>query len=597
LKIYNFLKPTIFIFGISIAVTILYWAQLDTRPQPVIDEYVEKIFNLADAIKEKSFLEYPRALYWATIGPRLPLYQAIAAPFVLFLDRSADSILIVNAIFLVILGMAIYKAGELVDSPLVGALSAVFVMTYPLVLDLARLARPHALLPAASAIFFWVALSFIKKSSILKSWLLIASVFLIFLTHASGLYVVLVPLLLVIGKFLLKDINIQEPRMKLAYLKENLNNRIFLFGLIPAGSLLIGFIILWMLLKWDQYLSLQKVIKDVFAPQFGFWYIEKTFPDAVSPFFAGLFVIGVIILLVFWIASNKQHEAMKFVILSLILTIVFIQTFFSGAFHWNNFVSILPLVAIISASGLVYARNFLITTMKSALAAKIISYVAILICMSMALINYIVVMWLTPAMARQIQMLGVKSDCTRQEYFCPDPPVMGEWHLKEILSQVIKYDHCKKSLCRIVLVSQRPEYFHHEALTYTMVQYYSEETISPVSEIYPVRTVSIERTGRGDNGNFNWLFSDFIIFLTDDSGNPIRQLTPGFVAGGDIEYSIVKYILDHTDDGTFEKLIERRLPNGLTAVLVSKKIRLDKAYKIMNEMDILDNANRLLRNP
>ena len=577
------------------AISVLYWARLDTRPQPIIDEYVEKTLNLADALEEKHFGEYPRALYWATIGPRFPLYQAMAAPFVLFVDRSADSILIVNAIFLVILGMATYHAGKLVGGPLVGALSAVFVMTYPFVLHSAKLARPHAILPAVCAIFFWVALSFIRKHSVLKSWLLIASVFLIFLTHASGLYSVFPPILLLTGKFLLKDRSLLKFSMVRANLKKNLHSRSLLLGLLPAGVLLIGFILAWMILKWDQYVGMQRVIEELYAPQFGFWHIANTFPDVVSPFFAGLFVIGVVVLSVSLITSNKEQGAIRFVMLSLILTIVFIRTFFRGAFQWNNLVSILPLVAIVSASGLASAKTFLTTTLKSGVASQIISFVAILTCVAMSIINYFVVMWGTFGMGGPIQMLGVKSDCTRYDNFCPDPPVPGEWYLKEILGKVIKDNRCKRNPCSVVVVSQRPEYFHHEAFTYTMVQYYSKETVSPSSGFYPSRTVSILPAGHGSSGNLNWLFSDFIIFLTDESNQPIRQVTPFFGAGGDIEYSNVKYILDHINDGTFEKLIEQRLPNGLTGVLVSRgNVPLNDVNKVITEMDISKKANRSL---
>jgi hypothetical protein len=588
----NTQRIAIIIFSSFVAVSVLYWAKLDDRPQPVIDEYVEKTLNLSYALKEKSFREYPRALYWASIGPRFPLYQALSAPFVLFVNRSADSILIVNAIFLVVMGIASYEAGKLVNGPLAGALSAVFVLTYPIVLNLARLARPHAILSAACAIFFWAALSFLKKETLLKSWFLIASVFLVFLTHASGLYIVIVPFFLLMIKFLLGDINILKTHTMLANLKRNVSNRIVLFGLIPAGSLLIGFIMAWMILKWDQYLGMQKVIKEIFAPQRGMWYMEYTFPDVVSPFFSGLFVIGLIVSLVSLIGSRKQQQTLKFVVFSLIVTAILIHVFFRGAFAWHNLVAIIPLVAVISASGLVKTREFVISTSKSILVARIISFVAILTCFVMAFINYHIVMWSKPEVGGLVRMLGVKSDCTRTDFFCPNSPLSGEWYLKDIVGEIIKYNQCKRTPCIVVLVSQRPEYFHHEALNYTMVQYYNRETISPLSQFYPIRTISIQRTG--DSGRkFNWLFADFVIFLTDASGFPIQQITPGFGAGGYVEYGIVKYILKHLNDGIFEKRIERRLPNGLRAVLISMQpVPLINMDKIIDEMDIPDDAKR-----
>ena len=85
--------------SLLISISNYTWIQLDTQPQPVIDEYVEKIFNLADGLIEKNLKDYPRLFYWATIGPRPSAYQIMAAPFTLIFGRSVDNILIVNAIF------------------------------------------------------------------------------------------------------------------------------------------------------------------------------------------------------------------------------------------------------------------------------------------------------------------------------------------------------------------------------------------------------------------------------------------------------------------------------------------------------------------
>ncbi|NND00132.1 MAG: hypothetical protein HKN85_08120, partial [Gammaproteobacteria bacterium] len=143
---------SVYAAALMLALGNIIWVLLDNQPQPIVDPYVEKIFNLVAGLRENNWIEYPRTVYWASIGPRPPLYQLLAAPWVLIFGRSVDSILVVNSLFVALLSICTYLITQRFTAKRYAILAMVMVVSLPIQAHLNSLARPHAIVAAISAL-------------------------------------------------------------------------------------------------------------------------------------------------------------------------------------------------------------------------------------------------------------------------------------------------------------------------------------------------------------------------------------------------------------------------------------------------------------
>jgi hypothetical protein len=581
-----------------LALSLFLWSRLDTRPQPVIDEYVEKILNLADALRRNPLRDYPRALYWATIGPRTPVYQWLAAPLVLLFGRSADSILILNLFALVVLGVATYRAGCLIEGPETGAIAALFAMMYPLQLQMAREARAHSLVPTVVALFVWAALRFLRERSVPAAWTLLAAVLLVFGVHATGLYLVGGPLVaaLVSSTFFRRSSSEKEGQRPAGFrgIAEGLRDRVFLAGVLPAGILVAGLIVAWVGLKWQQFRALRTMLAEAYAPLYSTWYLETTLPKVLSPFFAMVLVVGLVASAGRLIRGPRRNRNAVFLLSSLFLMIGATHLY-RGAKEWRLFLGVLPAIALVSANGLTTLRNEGLTGKRPNRAVRVGTTLLLVACGGAALLDYTILVWGVPGAGRITRALGLSERCSRLDALCPDPPQGGEWPIDDLLARVLADPRCEGRICTVTLVSHRQDDFSDEAFAYTLVERFPEESRVQDANFYPRRRVAIRRLGDGEGGIANWLRSDFVVYLTSDS--PAFRPTDSSTSrlAGDLERAIVDFLRREGEPrGTFKRIIEERLPGGEPVILAAREAEISAfdAARIASSLDLPEGVRK-----
>ena len=134
------------------------WIQEDTRYQPFIDPYPRKTLEFVDGFAEQGLRHLPQRIDALGVGPRPPLYQIITAGFVALFGRSIDAMLGANLLLNSVLILATFGAGTVAKNRSAGLLAALFVATYPPLVNLVRIVRPHAIAPAAAALWLWALL-------------------------------------------------------------------------------------------------------------------------------------------------------------------------------------------------------------------------------------------------------------------------------------------------------------------------------------------------------------------------------------------------------------------------------------------------------
>ncbi len=181
----------------AVSIINLSWIIKDTRPLPFRDPYPEKILEFSDEISRTGFANFPRLMNRLSVGPRPPLYQLLAVPCVYTFGRTVDAMLVVNILSGVVLMLSAYGSGRLAGNRATGLLAALIVATYPPIVNLMKIARPHSILPASVALTLYLILLLIRTRKPLIFCLLGASLGIGFLIHPNFGYIS--PLPAVIG--------------------------------------------------------------------------------------------------------------------------------------------------------------------------------------------------------------------------------------------------------------------------------------------------------------------------------------------------------------------------------------------------------------
>jgi len=249
-----------------------------------------------------------------------------------------------------------------------------------------------------------------------------------------------------------------------------------------------------------------------------------------------------------------------------------------GGKSWHTFSGILPLVATLTAVGIVDLTRW---TDAYALAQRMrVLLIAFLFGgpVALALGNYARAGWGLPEALMAQDESGLKGP--RLGASSPAYPVKGDWHIREILGAVLADAECQKTKCGVALVSHRPAYYSDEAFTYSLVQFFPERSLLPSDSFYPRRRLLIGRIGRGQGGNLNWLKAEFTVILTDLNGSPTKSKIKNYGRGGLFESAVAQYILDDAllgAESAFQVVLREALPNNELVVLLRRTKRFSRS--------------------
>lgn len=568
------------------------WIIIDTRPQPVIDEYVEKIMNLADGMEAHSLAQYPRLIYWASIGPRPMLYQVLAAPLVIFLPRSVDSILLVNALFIVALGYVTYRLGKEMYSSQAGLLAMVLVLAYPIITNLSRVARPHALLPTTVGIAILCILLALERRSVLSAWFVAFAILFAFAAHGYSLYLLAGPVIL----FLLYSVFFQRNpklpsslRTTASWLVVKTQDSFFLRGILPSFSIIVLLISSWVILKWDQYVGLRHVAKEIFEPMYSPWHYELTLPDALSPALFWVFLFGGGLIAVTSVSGVSRNWKAVFGLCALLL--IFAGTHFAvGGKSWQTFSGVTPLIAAVSAVGLVSALDAVERAFSRAYIVVFLRRVVLSLVLASAVLVYLIVGWGLPEKGALADMMGVKSNCSARSNFCPDRPMQGNWRMADIVKVLLSDEECHKEGCQVSVISHRPRYFSDEAFNYTQIVEFPEISKIRNDHFYPQRALAFHRIGRGEGARLNWLVSRYSIFLLGGDSVNTDQAGQSQNKPSELVQAVVAYLKNESkrEGGLFETIFEGKLPNGEIVYVLKREKEIDEIErrKILDSLPI-----------
>jgi hypothetical protein len=172
------------------------WIQADTSLGTDADskDYIVKTITQLNILQEKGFS--PSIRQWLTNlsrEGRPPLYQILSMPLIVLFGRSMDSGLILNLVFWILLIILVYLIGKMVSNSQSGLLAALFVVSYPPLIQLSRLYRPHFALAACTALILWRALALLKNRSPRNVWWFVFSMVFGILIHPKIAGVILIP--------------------------------------------------------------------------------------------------------------------------------------------------------------------------------------------------------------------------------------------------------------------------------------------------------------------------------------------------------------------------------------------------------------------
>jgi 4-amino-4-deoxy-L-arabinose transferase-like glycosyltransferase len=521
-----------------IAVTLinLTWIRLDTRIQPFLDPYPRKALELFDGLREHGFKELPRLMKLARVGPRPPIYQLLATPFIFLVERSIDGMLRLNLWFQAILILSTYLIGKLVKDAGTGLLATLLVATYPPLVNLTKIVRPHSITPACVALSVWLLLLLIKTRSVKIAWLFSASLLLAFLIHPNLFYYLPLPTFLFsvyLVFFWAKPWWPSSLPEIPPWLLSKLRDPFLLKGLFPAALTTTALIAAW-------YVPLSQEVKNLIQHsattwsdvRYGFqevpasfWWYTQTMPGAISYPLTALLAGSLIVYLFRW----RSYRSVLAIIFLLMYTGMGLR---KGTLAWMNFAAILPVAAVLSAAFVLdlfeYARQLRETAVGTLM--RPLAVVLLIVSVIVPLFNLYVVTWHpSPDVEAVAHMLGapLKTSCRWRMIvaFCPNPPREQDWRMVEILQAVIADPKCQQDECILAVVTEDVENFSFAALDYYRTQAFPQANLV----IVPIRFPNIP--------NINWLTADFLLYIPQLRNNDYANAVSSFIAAPPVAFS------------------------------------------------------------
>ena len=576
----------------------LNWIQEDTRNQPFIDPYPQRILEFADGISEQGIRQLPQLIYDLRIGPRPPLYQIIAGGFVSLFGRSIDAMLGANLFLNGVLILATFAAGTVAKNRHAGLLAALFVATYPPLANLTRLARPHAIAPAAVALWLWFMLLLLRKRSWQVAWLFSLSLAFGFLIHPNLIYLLGLPSLLFIIYYVFfhelpqkTDINsLDRPvRHFPSWIRGKLATPFVYKGLAP--SLLVALILtaVWYIPQITGVTYLVELSASQWsAARYGFshipasfWWYALTLPGAISYLLSGLFFIS---LAVYLFARQRFPFALAVTFLLMYLGFGLRQ----GTLAWMNFAPILPVVAILTAVFLIdfvnYTGNkqFVQTAVQPQTwqMDRLFAVFLLLVSIVAAGFNFYAVTGKLSANSKlAAQLLGAPLDSAcgwrMNVAFCPNPPRQQAWPLQDILQIPLDDPLCQEKVCTLAVATESAESFSNTTLSYALSRDFPGANI----DIVPIRLQSRQYS-------LDWLKSDYLVYIPQIQNNPYANAVAQFLVQPPASFA------EH-----YAEVGQIALPQGWTAVILkhTQPLTDEEISAFANMLNVSDDVKANLR--
>jgi len=514
----------------TVSIINLLWIIKDTRPLPFRDPYPEKILEFRDAIARNGYAEFSRLINQLAVGPRPPLYQLLAVPSVYIFGRTVDAMLVVNILSGVVLMLSVYGSGKLSGNRTTGLLAALIVATYPPIVNLMKISRPHSILPASVALTLYLLLLLLRTRKPLVLWLLGVSLGVGFLVHPNFAYIMPLPVVIGVIYLVFFQISPRYPpvfRVLPRWILLKLRDPLIVKGLVPAIVLAAGLPSLWCLPRITNTLnfihhsskSWSNVTMGFPDVSSSFWWYALTMPGAISIVFTLLLAISLLVVIV------RPRMYTTAVAVTFILAYAGISMR-AGTKAWMNGAAILPLAAVLTAVGLTELYNIFwlsprvsqpgssaIKLFPSPMASirrtgKVISLGMILICIIVAGFNFSVVTWgIPPHCEGIVRALGAPlcSSCGWRMIvaFCPNPPRKEDWRMSDIIRVIAQDSEGEKGINSLAVVSINKDNFRYSILRFYHVR------------DFPGLKLSIELISSRTQDPFklNWLSNKYVVYI------------------------------------------------------------------------------------
>ena len=552
------------------------WIRLDTRPQPFNDPYVEKTFSFVDRVPDAGIRDLPELVKDLSVWPRPPWYQLAAVPAVLLFGRSPDAMLVVNLLALVVLAASTYKIAEMSMNGRAGWLAALIVSTYPPILNLAKIARPHAVVPAAVALSIALLLHVYRTRSTRHAWLFGVSLGGAVLVHPNTFYALPVPTVLValhMALFPRPGLGPDPAPISVDGIRRRLLDPFVIKGILPAVAIAAAVAAVWYA---PNLKSVAWLVKDSAenwsSAQYGFdhlapsfWWYARTSSGTLSLFFTSLLVVSCAAL----VLLRSRIERPMVGIVALFGGCIYVGVSWrQGSSAWMNFALALPVAAALTGTGVSAMMEWLAPAGGHSRIRRAFSTALFVGCVGMALLNFAIVDWGVPERPSLWRRLGSPAGDTcgarMNVAFCPNPPEGGDWPTGRILRAVLEDPACERSECTLVVAANWRDAFSYSHLRYQLAQ------------DFPGADMSIQRVV-DYRPSIEWLTGEYVVYLRGWTGDPYQNAITSVLEAPPTRYRDL-----------FEEAGLYPLPNGTTARLVRRTgaITPDDARTLVGLLDV-----------
>ena len=585
----------ILLAGLILVITFFHlsWIQEDGRYQPFVDPYPEHALDIVDHLASQGFRQLSTMIEETRLRARSPLYPFGLALFVLGFGRSVDAMLGFNLIMNALLIVGAYFAGNLVKNRTAGLLAALVVATLAPLVNLTRLARPHAVLPAVVMWWLLFGLLMLKNRSLRTVWALCLILVFGFWLHPNVFYLLVVPTLLFTIQAIFSideieaeagsrgtstNISMRQQLMMVARWGWPKINCPFVWkGVLPGFLMVVLLTAAWYLHVWEDVTELaQESAENWNTVRYGFNHIEAsfwwylwTFPGAISIFFAAVFFASLTINL-----FTRQRYPF---ILSLTFILMYLgMGLREGTLAWMNFAAVLPVVGLITAVFLddlfEVVRKEPIQWLNRANPPRVDQLFASLLIISaiiLAIFNFYMVTGKVPERAKHFaQTLGapLESACgwRMNVAYCPNPPLDQNWQERKILQAIINASGCLEDPCSVAIVTESAEIFSFSSIRYFLAQEFPEVAM----KIVPIRTQNLH--------SIDWLTTDFLVYIPQLQNNEYANSVIAFLGNPTEDFAEIYHVVEQIP-----------LPRGWDVRIV-KRTRLLNEQEIYQFVDALD---------
>ena len=433
---------------LGVCISQAMWIRFDSRPMAHTDpySYLTGILQFIHELQLGSSLA--AALDFLSLGGRPVLYQLITIPVGLLFGFSEDVVLAQNLLFLALLMVATYALGHSIANRTAGLLAAFLVATYPPIVHLVHIYRPHTALPACLALYLWLLLRLERRRSEAAVWACASALAAGVLIHPALAALVALPTAVTLMRVVLSRPGDGPTTAVSAELVVRSSRSLVWRAILPAFGLAVGAPALWqltlgrnLLASYARWVSpelaalrgFEKVSVGFTATEPSGWWYLLTAPGAISWFFAVLAALAI-----FRGLADRQFYT-RLVLIQLVSGYFFLS-FFDTVLAWWRFATLLPVLACLIAKAIVELEQ---RKLRWSLGGA---------CLLVAVLNFNFVLWGVsgPLHQRLMIALGAAIDggtCSSRAAcaYCPSPPRQEHWPVRELLATVLADPACQES--------------------------------------------------------------------------------------------------------------------------------------------------------